>query len=85
MYFPMLINWTSPFRILVLFDGIFNFYSKLKRNYCAQVVENLIRRHVCSLLSGFALFADVPQKEARLIWVNERAFGFILKLFCLVE
>ena len=39
--------------------GIFHFYSNFKENFCKQTVENLIRRGVWS---GFALFADVPQK-----------------------
>ena len=37
MYFPIIVNWTSPFPILGLFGGIFHF----KRNVCKQTVENL--------------------------------------------
>ena len=33
MYFPILINWTSPFPILGLLGGIFHFYSNFKRNF----------------------------------------------------
>ena len=69
MYFPIIINWTSPYPILGLFGGIFHFYSIFKRNFCKQTVENLIRRRFfCGLLSCFALFANVPQKVARLIY-----------------
>ena len=32
MYFPILINWLSPFPILELFGGIFLFYSNVKAN-----------------------------------------------------
>ena len=70
MYFPILINWTSPFPILGLLGGIFHFYSNFKRNFCLQTVENLIRRDVWS---GFALFADVLQKKnAGLIMVKAK-------------
>ena len=48
MYFPILINWTSPFPISWLLGGIFHFYSNFKICFCKQTVENLIRR--CSLL-----------------------------------
>ena len=34
MYFPILINRMSPFPILRLLDGHFNFYSNFKRNFC---------------------------------------------------
>ena len=42
-FFPILINWTSPFLILGLLGGIFYFNSNIKRNFCKQTVENLIR------------------------------------------
>ena len=44
IYYPILINWTSPFPILGLLGRIFHFYSNFKRNFCKQTVENLIRR-----------------------------------------
>ena len=62
MYFPILIKRTIPFQIVGLLGGIFHFYSNIKRNFSLQTVENLIRRHVLQVLSGFALFANVPQK-----------------------
>ena len=65
-------NWTSPFPILGLLDGI-QFYSNFKRNYCKQTVENLIRRRIlhCLPMSN--------KKDARLIWVNGVP---ITNLFC---
>ena len=62
MYFPILINWTSPFPIVGLLGGIFHFYSDFKRNFCKQIVENLIRRHVLRRLILFCTVCDVPQK-----------------------
>ena len=53
MYFPILINWTSPFPILWLLGGIFHFYSSFERNFCLQTVENLIRRRVLWRLIWF--------------------------------
>ena len=71
MEFPILINWTSPFSILGLLGGIFRFQSNFKRNFCKQTVENLIRYCLLWRLSGFALFANVPQKDARLYGLKE--------------
>ena len=53
MYFPILINWTSPFPILGLLGDIFQFYSNFNRNSCKHFAA-------CDLI--FALFADVQQK-----------------------
>ena len=36
MYFPILINWMSPFPILGLLGGIFHFYSNFKRKFCGE-------------------------------------------------
>ena len=44
-----------------LLGGIFHFYSNFKRNF------QLFKTCVCS---GFALFADVPQEDARLVLVT---------------
>ena len=60
MEFPILMNWIIPFPFWVV-GGIFHYYSNFKRNFCLQTVENLIRRRKMHV-SGFALFADVPQK-----------------------
>ena len=42
-------------KFLKMLGGIFHFNSNLKRNFCKQTVETLIR-------TGFALFVYVPQK-----------------------
>ena len=52
---------------IYILGGIFHFYSNFDRAFCKQTVETLIGRH-----SGSALFAYVPQKDARLIWVKYR-------------
>ena len=44
MFFPIIINWTSPFPNLGLLGSIFIFIQIKKRNVCKQTVENLIRR-----------------------------------------
>ena len=68
--FPILNNGTSPFPILGLLDGIFHFYSNLKRNFCKQTVESLIRlRFVASDLVLHCLPMSY-KKDARLIWVK---------------
>ena len=94
MYLPILINWTSPFSILGLLGGIFHFYSNLKRNFCKQTVENLIRRHILRSLIWVCAVCMCPQKkDARLIWVMNFAgtlccfwyawavLKYVLKLF----
>ena len=54
---PISISWTSSFPIVGLLGGIFHFDQILKEtSVCKQL------RIWCSVLSGFALFADVPQK-----------------------
>ena len=65
MYFPILINWISPFPVLGLLGGIFHFCSNFKRNFCKQTVENLIRRRILHCLPMS------HKKDARLIWVNQ--------------
>ena len=42
MDFSILINWTSPFRILGVSGVLFHFYSILNRNSCKQTVKTLI-------------------------------------------
>ena len=64
---PILINWTSPFPIFGLLGEIFHFNSNLKRNFCKETVENLVRQHICGIWSGFALFAMSHKNDARLI------------------
>ena len=63
MYFPILINWTSPFPILGLLGGIFHFHSNFKRNFCKQTVENLIRRRVLRRLIWFCTVCQRPTKK----------------------
>ena len=72
MYFPIFINWTSPFPFLGLLGVIclFFFNSKFKRNICKETMENLIRFTFAA--SGLVLHC-LPmshKKDARLIWVN---------------
>ena len=53
------------------FSFLFNFNRKL----CKQTVETLIRHRVrLGRLSGSALFAYVPEKGARHIWVKMQLF-----------
>ena len=63
IYFPILIDWTSPFPILGLLDGIFHFYSNFKRHFCKQTVENLIRRPVLRRLIWFCTVCICPTKR----------------------
>ena len=73
MYFPILINWTSPFPILGLLGGIFYFYSNFKRNFCKQTVENLIRRRILRCLIWFCTqFTNVPQKTLGLYGLKKK-------------
>ena len=37
MYFPILINWTSPFPILGLFGGIFSFFIQILKETYASI------------------------------------------------
>ena len=68
MYFPTLINWTSPFPILWLLGGIFHFYLNFQRNFCKQTVENLIRRRILRRLIWFCTVCRCSTKK--LIWVK---------------
>ena len=73
MYVPILINWTSPYPILELLSVFFfNFYFNFKTLLFENSIENLIRRHICDVCSGIAMFADLPPKGryAYNIWVN---------------
>ena len=86
MYFPIHINWMSPFPISGLLGGIFHFYSNFERLFCKQTVENLIRCCVlwqanskepdqmpCFAASDLVLHClPMPHKKvARLIWVKK--------------
>ena len=86
MYFPILINWTSPFTILVLLGGIFQFYSNFKRNFCKQTVENLIRRRILRRLIWFCTVCLCPTKRTLglygFIWTMAEGKGIAL-LYCL--
>ena len=63
MYFPIIINWTSPFPILGLLGGIVHFYSNFKRNFCKQTVENLTRRCILQRLIWFCTVCQCPTKR----------------------
>ena len=66
MYFPTLINWTSPFPLQELLDGIFHLYSISKD--IIQTNSGDPDQTPRSVESN--LFAYVPQKNARRIKVN---------------
>ena len=62
---------------------IVHFYSNFNRTFCKQTVETLIRRR----LIWASLFAYIPQKDVRLIWVKHdddfnslNTFGKLWKL-----
>ena len=67
MYFPILINWTSPFPILGLLVGIFIFYSNFIRN--SGETDQTLRFAVSDLVLHCLPMSD--QKDARHIWVKE--------------
>ena len=50
MDFPISINRMSSFPILGLLGGSFHFCSNLKRTFCEQTVQNLIRRPMWRLI-----------------------------------
>ena len=81
MYFPILINWTSPFQILGLLCGIFHFYSNFKGNFGKKTVKNLIRRLVLRRLIWFCTVYRCPTKRTLglYVWVESNYF-----LFCSV-
>ena len=37
---------------------------------CIQILKETVKSHISGVGSGFALFADVPHEDARLILVN---------------
>ena len=63
MYFPIPINWSSPFPILGLLGGVFHLYSNFKRNFCKQTVENLIRRRILRRLIWCCTVCRCPTKR----------------------
>ena len=72
MCFPILINWTSPIPILELLVVFFIFiqFSKETSVRNSKGPDLTMQNAFCGVWSGFALFVDVPQKDARLIWVK---------------
>ena len=70
MFFPVIINWTSPFPILGLLGDIFHFHSYLKRNFCKQTVENLIRRGFAASDLELHCLPMSHKKNARFIWIK---------------
>ena len=48
---------------LGLLGGIFHFYLNFKRNFCKQIVENLIRPHVLQRLIWFCTVCRRPIKR----------------------
>ena len=84
MYFPILINWTSPFPISGLLGGIFHFYSNFKRNVCKQTVENLIRHHILLRLIWFCTVCRCPTKKTVGLYglnINKENFLFWFFLY----
>ena len=61
MTFPIFINWTSLFPILVLFGGFFHFQSNFNRTFCKQTEET---RYAASDLVLHCLLTS-HKKEAR--------------------
>ena len=49
--------------VLRVVKWYFHFHSNFNRTFCKQTVETLIRRRICGVWSGSALFAYVPQKR----------------------
>ena len=63
MYFPIPINWTSPFLILGLLGGFFHIYSNFKSNFWQQTVENLIGRRILQRLIWFCTVCQCSTKR----------------------
>ena len=71
-YLIISISRTSLSQNLGVLGGIFHLYSIFKKIFCKQIVENLIKRRVFAVSDlVLTLFADVPQKDTRLIWVKD--------------
>ena len=70
MYFPFLLNWTSPLPILGLSAGIFHVYFHFKKYFCKQTEEP--DRTLRFAASGPVLHCLLMShtKDARLKWVN---------------
>ena len=82
MEFPTVLNWTNPLLILELLVGIFQFYSNFKKNFCLQTLEKSDQtpRFAASDLILYTVCRHVPQKDARLIWVEGLNFALSLHL-----
>ena len=62
MYFLILVIWTSPFPNVGLLGGNFHLIQILKETYVSKQWRTWSDAAICGVWSGFALFADVPQK-----------------------
>ena len=69
MIFLTLIDWMSPFTILGLLDGYFQFIYNFDRTFCKQEWRHWSDAAICGIWLGTALFALVP-KDARHITVK---------------
>ena len=63
MEVPILINWTNPFPLCVLFGGIFHLYSNFDKTFCKQTMETLIRRRVMRCLIWACTNGPCPTKR----------------------
>ena len=70
MKFLTLINWTSPFPFEWVLGGIFHCIQILIEHFASKQRWPWSEAALCGVWSGSALFAYVPQKDARLIWAN---------------
>ena len=66
LYFPILINWTSPFPILGFLGGIFHLYSNFKRKFYKPDQTS----HFAASDLAFHFLMMFYKKDARLIWVK---------------
>ena len=77
MKFHIFIGRTCLFQILGVLGGIFHFYSNLKRNFCKQTAENLMRRSV--LASDLVLHClPMPHKRTSCL------YGLIAYINCAI-
>ena len=77
MYFPILINWTSPFPILGLLGGIFHFIQNLKETSVFKQWYSDLTPHFAASDLVLHCLPMSHKMEARLIWVKKQ-FGALL-------
>ena len=70
MYFPILIDWTSPFPILGLLGSIFHFYQNFKRNSAFNIGEPDQTPRFATSDRDLHCLSMPHKKDAKLIWVK---------------